>query len=32
LRNEHCEVPPELVQAQLAANSWQRESQEIAGD
>jgi len=32
LRNEHREVPPVLAQAQLAANSWQGEPQEIAGD
>jgi hypothetical protein len=32
LRNEHREVRPELAQAQLAADSWQPEAQEIAGD
>ena len=32
LRTEHREVSPELEQAQLAADSWQREPQEIAGD
>jgi hypothetical protein len=32
LRNEHREVAPELAQAQLAANNWQQEPQEIAGD
>jgi predicted CoA-substrate-specific enzyme activase len=32
LRNEHREVPPELAQAHLAANNWQQEPQEIAGD
>jgi predicted CoA-substrate-specific enzyme activase len=32
LRNEHREVAPELAQAQLAANHWQQEPQEIAGD
>ena len=32
LRTEHREVPPEREQVQLAADSWQREPQEIAGD
>jgi hypothetical protein len=32
LRTEPREVPPELEQAQLAPDSWQREPQEIAGD
>jgi predicted CoA-substrate-specific enzyme activase len=32
LRNEQREVPAELAQAHLAANNWQQEPQEIAGD
>jgi predicted CoA-substrate-specific enzyme activase len=32
LRSEHREGPPEIVPAQLSADSWQREPQEIAGD
>jgi len=32
LRNEHAEIPPELVQSRLATDSWQSQEQEIAGD
>jgi predicted CoA-substrate-specific enzyme activase len=32
LRSEHAEIPPELLQSHLPANSWLPEEQEIVGD
>jgi predicted CoA-substrate-specific enzyme activase len=32
LRSEHRQIPAELVHAQLAANNWKPEAQQMAGD